>query len=383
MSDNNRVDPDRLEFGDEPDWDAVEREAKQLRVKHRARLIVEAGRDNHRFEFPDLDRRLRHELAEPDHEPVYAVESLNPTGGNALIPAQRKAGKTVLMDNLAKSLVDGDPFLDVYPVRRLEGTLVFLNYELTSQMFKRWMRVLDIKNDDRIAALHLRGHRLPFWLPEVRDRLVEYIRGVNGEVMIIDPAGRASQGLILDSRMDTQVRTFTDALDEVKRLSDLREMYLTHHMAWMPGVEDDEHGAGSYAWEGWMDVGWYLTKDRDGTRFLRANGRDVEVDSFALDFDKETKTLTHSGVSREDKRDQDALYKVCQAVAQLDDWSTSTEVSDQISGLDKNERSRYIKLAEDDGYIERKLDGRAKRCHLTTKGETTIATRVKVADGPV
>lgn len=157
---------------------------------------------------------------------------------------------------------------------------------------------------------------------------------------------------------------------------------MTHHMAWMPGAEDDEHGSGSWAWEGWMDAGWYLTRDKDdGTRFLRAYGRDVEIEPFALDFHKEDKSLTHGGVSREGKRDKDALYKVCQAVSQLEEWSTSTEVSDQVHGLDKNERSRYIKLAEDDGLIERKPGPKgAKLCALTENGKDLLSPKLKLEE---
>lgn len=380
MSDNNGRDWSDTDWIENAD-PAVLREAQSLRNKQVARQMVAAELDNHGFAFPDLARRFKDDIAEPEREPVFAITDLDPTGGNILLSAQRKSGKTVAMMNLVKALLDGEPFLGEYKVRQLEGTLVYFNYELTKGMFDRWMRGLDLQNKDKLAVIHLRGQLLPFWLPHVRNKMVEYIKGVDGEVAIIDPAARASQGLVVDSRHDSQVTLFTSALDRVKYLSGLHEVYMSHHMAWMPGAEDDEHGSGSWAWEAWMDAGWYMTRDKEGTRYFRAYGRDVDLDAFALDFDKETKTLTHAGQTREDKRDLDYMYKVCVAVSQLDDWSTSSDVSEQIQALDKTQRSRYIKLAEDDGYIERKPGPKgAKLCALTMKGEELLSPKLKLGE---
>jgi hypothetical protein len=81
-------------------------------------------------------------LDEPDDDAaVYRVDKLWPTGGNVILAAQRKAGKTTLTGNLIRSLNGGDPFLAPpgrfahadragFPVEPVDGTVALLDFEL-------------------------------------------------------------------------------------------------------------------------------------------------------------------------------------------------------------------------------------------------------------
>jgi hypothetical protein len=72
--------------------------------------------------------------------------------------AQYKAGKTTLRDNAVKSLADGYDFLDRFPVNRLEeGTVVILDLELSEPMLQQWLRDQNIKNQDRVMVVPMRG----------------------------------------------------------------------------------------------------------------------------------------------------------------------------------------------------------------------------------
>lgn len=370
------------------------KELKRQRDRDRARQILAAERAP-RLVFPSLGSTLRDELAEPDEEEVYAIEGLAPEGGNVLIPALRKTGKTILVMNLAKALVDGQPFLGTFAVREIQGSLAFLNYELSASMFRRWARAIGFKNPERVRPLHLRGQSLPFWLPETRDATVEWLRGIDAESAIIDPAGRASHGLVLNDNDNAQVRDFCAAVDAIKEAAGLREVYVPIHMGWQPQPEGQERTRGASEWEGWMDAGWYYTADEDGARFLRAYGRDVEVEAFALTFDPHTHALTHAGVTRTEKRAEDAIRRVCEAVAEVEVRTRkrehrqpkTAEVEDAINGLQKDRRSRAIQEAERSGYLLRRLaDGtqhplgeRTNKplfCELTEAGRNLLAPHV-------
>ncbi|CAI9407878.1 hypothetical protein AESSP_01914 [Aestuariimicrobium sp. T2.26MG-19.2B] len=80
--------------------------------------------------LPELES-LAQLLAEPDVDAEYQVEGLWPTGGRVVLVAPHKAGKSTLVANLLRSLVDGEKFLD-----ELRGPLraesSFLTTNLTS-----------------------------------------------------------------------------------------------------------------------------------------------------------------------------------------------------------------------------------------------------------
>ena len=64
----------------------------------------------------------------------------------------------------------------------------------------------------------------------------------------------------------------------------MRELVTTVHAGW-----DGERTRGSTALEDWPDSIVTVTRDPEtGERFLRAEGRDVDLDEDRLDFDLET-----------------------------------------------------------------------------------------------
>jgi hypothetical protein len=77
-------------------------------------------------------------LAVPDEEVAHRVAGLWPTGGRVVLSASHKAGNTTLTGNLARSLVDGDPFLGMFPVAPARR-VVHLDNELDERMLRRWL----------------------------------------------------------------------------------------------------------------------------------------------------------------------------------------------------------------------------------------------------
>lgn len=115
---------------------AVDEELERLRVRAEARRRFDAERD------PNRDRPLVVTWLddEPDDDVDWRVEGLLAAGGRMLLAAQAKAGKTTLAANLCHALLTGYPFLGRHRVRRVDGAVAFLNFEVTDRQARRWLR---------------------------------------------------------------------------------------------------------------------------------------------------------------------------------------------------------------------------------------------------
>lgn len=89
-----------------------------------------------------------------------------------------------------------------------------------------------------------------------------------------------------------------------------------------------------------------------GRRALRAMGRDVEVEAMDLVYLDDTRRLTSTGQTRTQRREQDRLLAVVDAVAKAGAGSSTKAVEDAMDGR-KTGRSQAILAAEREGLIER------------------------------
>jgi AAA domain len=103
---------------------------------------------------PALSLTERFAMARPTVE--YRVADWFVEGGHVLLVAQYKTGKTTLVGNLVRSLVDGDPFLDVAKARPVSG-VVTLDFEMSEAQIESWLRDRNIRNTDRVHLVSLRG----------------------------------------------------------------------------------------------------------------------------------------------------------------------------------------------------------------------------------
>jgi hypothetical protein len=261
-------------------------EVDRLRVQHQARLIFDAEL---RGEAPPFDADLLDNVLARPAEPPMRVDGFLPSGGRLLVVAQRKTGKTTLDLNLAKSLIDGRDFLGRFATRPVTGTVAILNYEVGAAVLAGWAQQVGIPGG-RLLLVNLRGRRNPLDHPEDRARLVELLREHNVEALIVDPFGRAYTGR---SQNDAgEVTAWLCDLDRLAVDAGVTELVLSVHAGW-----DGERTRGSSALEDWADVVVTLARDPDDEtmRYLRAFGRDVEVDEDRLVFEPDTRTLTLAG----------------------------------------------------------------------------------------
>lgn len=353
ISDHNAATQKRLEF---------------LRADAEARVVL-ASEAAPKLVLPVSDP-LKY-LTEPVPEYPYTVEELHITGSNTLVVSQYKAGKTTLMINLFRSVVNVEPFLGHFEVIRTPGRVAYLDYEMQRAQFQAWLAAGGGLNYDRmVAPWHLRGQSLHFWVPGVRDRFVDWLQRHEVSVLIIDTAARAWSGLVDNENDNTQILRFTDTLDNIKEEAGVIDLFLVTHMGrdrFVP--EGEERARGATRLEDWMDTGWYLTKDDAGTRYLRALGRGVDQDAFALTYEPSTHQLLTSGVSKKEYMNQTALQQVVDIIASFDGAPSMTELKDMLGSGDNTQKHKWILEAETRGLIQRvQGQGRTKKCELTEAG---------------
>ncbi len=224
---------------------------------------------------------------EPSEEISYRVEGIVPRDSNVLIVAQRKAGKTVTALNLARSYLDGSPFLGRLSRGPLDGAVAFLNYELSGHMFAAWSRGLQIP-EDRLVVVSARGSRNPLSSADDRRDLASRLRDYDVQAVVIDPFSVAFSGS--DANSPSEVRSWLATMEEWAR-SDVgaEEIVLTAHAGW--AADDRARGASSL--EDWPDAILTLrASGRSETRTIAARGRDVALSPQRLRMNPHTKSLT-------------------------------------------------------------------------------------------
>jgi hypothetical protein len=268
-------------------------ELHKLKVRQAARDALRAESEP---PAPPFDAGTLGEVLARPADPPMRVDGMIPWEASTLFVAQRKTGKTTLILNLVRSLLTGEDFLGSYPVRPVEGTIAVLNFEVSAAMLARWADDVGI-DLERLYLVNLRGRRNPLSHAQDRARLAADLRGRGVETLIVDPFGRAYTGA---SQNDSgEVGSFLVDLDLFARFEvGAKDLILTAHAGW-----NGERTRGSSALEDWADSIVTLTRDAEdeSLRYLRATGRDVEIDEDRLDFNQSTRTLTMSGTGSRKK----------------------------------------------------------------------------------
>ncbi len=97
-------------------------------------------------------------LAEPDTPARFRIADLAPIDSRIILSAQYKTGKTVIVDNVVRSLADSDPFLGRFAVEGPATRIVLIDDELSEDMLRRWLRDQRIVNTGAVVdVISLRG----------------------------------------------------------------------------------------------------------------------------------------------------------------------------------------------------------------------------------
>ena len=288
----------------------VGRKAYDLRILDEARALWSRQRAAALDQQPPNMVSMTDFLAIPDEPACYRVNELLPVGGRALLAAQYKAGKTSLIANLLRTLVDGDPFLGKYSAEVLDRILL-IDTELDERMLRRWLREQGIRRKEAVNVLCLRGRLSSFAITDDRNR-AEWAQRIDGaELIILDCLRPCLDALGLSE--DKEAGIFLTAFDALCRECGAGEAVVVHHMG-----HSEERSRGDSRLKDWPDVLWKLVRDQDedghdiesGDRFFSAMGRDVNVAESQLYWQSETRALSICGGNRNDKKASGAIEDI-------------------------------------------------------------------------
>jgi hypothetical protein len=209
--------------------------------------------------------------------------------------------------------------------------VALLNYEVSGDTITHWAHEAGL-DQDRFFLVNLRGRRNPLGDPEDRGRLAQLLRQRGTETLLVDPFGRAYTG---QSQNDSgEVGGWLVELDRFTR-NDVgaRDLILTTHAGW-----NQERTRGSSALEDWADSIITMVKDDsddgNGERYLRAIGRDVDLEEDQLIYDATTRTLTLAGSgsrkATRDTRRNDKLDKAVLDVVTAEPGLNTTQIGDKV-----------------------------------------------------
>lgn len=334
----------------------VEREAHRLRVREAARALVVRERMGDDALPPVLS--LAELLRQPDEGVVYRVDELWPTGGRVLLAAQHKAGKTTLMGNLVRCLVDGLPFLDQFPVRGA-GRVLLVDNESSPDQLRRWLRDQAILNPEAVDVVTLRGRLSSFNLldPVARSEWAAALGPA--DVMVFDCLRPVLDALGLSE--DKEAGRFLEALDELTAEAGIAELVVVHHMG-----HSNERSRGDSRILDWPDAVWKLVTadpdDRTAPRYFQAYGRDVLFPESQLAYRPEDRHLHVIGGSRQETRTTQVEEEILDVVAG-EPGATKTLIEGRCTGSNDVLRAAMRRLVAS-GRLKAVQQGRAQRHYL-------------------
>ena len=337
------------------------------------------------WEPPVANGSLAEQLAKEPEPVEWHIPGLAFVGGNVLVVAAAKSGKTVLLLNVLHSLVSGDALFGHFEVNAIpKGRgVAWWNAELTENQALDWLRKMDFPRPEDVHPEHLRGYAMPFEVQAVEDWAVQWLRERNVMVWGIDPKSALFSG---EENSNTENGEWLKAIDRIKRRAGVETLFLVHHAAESPDTSDEEDTSvrllkarGATRLQGWADVLWSYSGRFDEPRYLAAVGRDVDTAPFGgMHMNPSTRMLRWNGnvASPSQDRRHRLMLTAVDALSQADAPLRAGELQARMPGRPGLKRAG-IEFGVERGYIL-KADGGGNSI-LYSLGEP-VPARFKLRD---
>jgi hypothetical protein len=362
----------------EQDFDAkVQQELERIAVREAARRVHAAQEASGLF-AGFTDASLREAFVAPRERVPWVIESLQRAGHKAFLVAQFKAGKTTVSGNVVKALADHEPLFGRFATHDLAGNIGILDYELTEDDALDMYREMGLRNEQRIFLQSLRGTGFTLANESHAEMLVAWCRAHDIEYLTVDPFGRAMKGFGEENSND-DVRAFLMSLDTVAKEAGLLGILMPVHTGRAAVEIGSERARGATVLDDDADARWILTKDAQGRRFFRADGRrGVGVEEISLDFDAGCSRLTVSDMSREESAGERFTGAVLNFLDQ-DPGAVLNAVKKGVDGSDK-QIAAAVKLLIKQGLVRVDIVGNAHHHYLTDRRPQKFTLRTAEQD---
>lgn len=255
-------------------------------------------------------------------------------------------------------------------MRPLDGRVGFLNYEVSAALLARWADEAGADRN-RFYLVNLRGRRNPLGHDGDRADLAKQLRQHEVAALFVDPFSRAHTGKSQTTPArsppgwpnstgspapmpESWTSSSTRTPDGTANGPEVRRRWKTGPTASSPLVTDPEDRA---------------------VRFMRAVGRDIDVDEDQLRYDQHTRTLSLTGegnrtVVHATKRLDDlvaAVVEIVTAEAGIITSGIEAGLRDMGIPLQRGDTSKAARAAVDRGLVEHK-PGKRRAQHHYLKG---------------
>ncbi len=294
----------------------------------------------------------------------WLIEGVLPVGGNASVVAAMKTGKSTLVYNFIYSLVFSELFLGKFESHPFEGRVGFVNFELTEEQCQDWFQKSPIGASDRVHVWNLRGEPNPFRNELAIAEFSKEVREQSIRVLILDPWSSLFVG---DTNNNDEVKKFWLALDAFKTSSGVRELIIPIHAG-----RDITKSRGASSLDDHPDSIIHLTRQSDGTRTLRAIGRDVDIPEGELSFNQDTLLLTYRGAvtpESKDERTTKIIRRLFEKMAEL----SATDLY-RLSGKGKSDIQAARQMMVRRGELIEKQVGQTKFYSMNPKFISPLLT---------
>ena len=329
----------------------VLRELQRLRVQDEARRLLAAEKRG-TTEPPEV-LTLSERLARPTPPARYRIRDWQPAGARVMLAAQYKAGKTTLLGNLIRCLVDGAHWLGVADVETVTGTVVLFDCEMAPRQLDEWLGDQQIIHPEKVIVVPLRGRLGAFNILDdaVRTEWAATLRELNAEYVALDCLRPLMDALGLDENHDAgRLLVAFDALLAEARVADA---CVVHHMG-----HGQERARGDSRIRDWPDVEWRLVRESEepsSRRYITAFGRDVDVFEKSLAYDPYSRRLSIAGGSRKDAAAEEALSAVLALLGETKEPMSGNAIEKALTadgiprGALRNALKNTVKLARSKG----------------------------------
>jgi hypothetical protein len=363
---------------------ALETELISLAARQEAKR-----REAHRlWTPPPTPGSLFDELAEEIPPIDWVIKGLAPAGV-AQVNAQAKGGKTTLLLNAMKSLATGERFLGKFDVvTGSDERIGYLNMELPKRQMREWVKDMDINDDaaKRISMYHALEHGfkvLDFRNDNAVAWLIKWLTDNGTTILFADPLAKLYNPARWGNGSDPNAAytAWFAVLEDIIREASLRLVFIAHHTGFSEDAANRSRGASAMMDNPTVNMtyrhnGDHADKPAGPQRYLKAFGRDVDVDEFEINYVERTRRLYASGEgSRSDASEKrwalecyDALVDASnKGIPELNSGDLATACKVASTGRRSEEFRKGRELAVREKWVTMQTRGNAKYYSLGTE----------------